>query len=392
MYLICLLVLLSVSCVQSDAYVTHHLENLCNSVDDEGEISIPAWGAAILKLGHQPKYTVTSAGTPIISKIGDCTVNVEAEEGFGLTLVVEDMNIRGIKDRTINKMICDEYMKFSTSGKWKSLINKVTPGNPFKSKTSRLLCGKSHNAGDNIKDISLRRLNEHLSATEGNIFYTKNSNIEVIFSQHPYVSINNSFTLILTSYKRTLESCEGRFRCSGSNIYCVNEAFECDNHINCAFPGSGGDENPILCPVEQTPTLSTSTIIIILACLSGVALLLFYICVLKSKRKVVTEYPQDNINGPQAAARQQSLPMYEAVVAFHTEHSDAISIGPTPVDPKDVPPSYDQLFPDGPPKQEKDVEESAAIESSADNLTPPSGTVSAEESAKNPVLGSENIS
>ncbi|CAL4097935.1 unnamed protein product [Meganyctiphanes norvegica] len=347
---------------QLENYTTYHLESICKQKESEGKISIPPWGAAILKIGHSMAYDGSQAST----KIHKCNVNVVTAKGFGLAAVVEDMNIRGIKDRTTNQMECDDYVQFTTVGssKFHNILNKVLPGDPFKDKSSKRLCGQRHNAGDNIKKIRLEEI-----STQASIFHTRNPNIEVSFhqDQNPYQTVNNSFTLVLTTFRHQSDtefsiSCDDRFKCMGPEVYCINEAFQCDNHINCAFPNSGRDE---LCktygPSPHPVFSTTTTIITTLACIVGAGLVvccLFTIVMkIKSKRRTVTDYPMDDVQGSQGEMlpqlhlqRQQTLPRYEAVVMADAEHWNSINIEPTPVDPKDVPPSYEHLFPNGPPK------------------------------------------
>lgn len=40
-------------------------------------------------------------------------VRVKTQEGFGLAAVIEDMRIRGRKDRETNGWVCEDYVKVS---------------------------------------------------------------------------------------------------------------------------------------------------------------------------------------------------------------------------------------------------------------------------------------
>nr|XP_045613585.1 uncharacterized protein LOC123767702 isoform X2 [Procambarus clarkii] len=335
-----------------DGYDVYHLgQNLCEDENDKETITIGPWKAAIIKVGHLK----TKDGLPVSHKIHKCKVTAERKEDFGLAAVIEEMKIQASVDKRTNGWVCDgDYVKLSTSGT--SFISKLLdsfPWDTFKSKSTEELCG-------------LRKKKQLFSeiGANANVFSTVSSNLEVYFhqSQNNGYSLNNSFTIVITAFKytRDKEACQGKFKCTGNENFCIDQRYMCDNHLNCGFPSGGGDE--VRCSVRAVyqPVFSTTTTIITaLAGVVGAGLVIccLFTIIMKAKSRSATPSgtpvpPGGQTQVPSAPAlqRQHTLPPYEAVVMSDANQSWKSNAPPCP-EVGEYPPSYEMLFPEGPPKE-----------------------------------------
>ncbi|XP_042894044.1 uncharacterized protein LOC122267908 isoform X2 [Penaeus japonicus] len=330
--------------VIATSYNIYHLESssMCGYGDSKASVYISPWDASILKFGYTG---------PAVRNIHRCKVRVKTQEGFGLAAIIEDMKIRGRKDKETNGWLCEDYVKMSTSGS--SIIYKfldtVLPGDLFKSKTTKELCGTQHNRGDGNSSFRFSEV-----GSNANVLSTLASHLTIDFHQEQSnrSPVNNSFSIVITTYKHDSdkEACQGKYMCKGNSAYqyCIHPSYECDTHFNCAFPYSGSDEQR--CREEPHPLFSMTTIIITtLAGIVGVGLvvccLFTFIMRARSRTTTPTGTPVEASAPP--LQRQHTLPCYEAVVKSDGRQAWGASAPPSPVE---CPPNYHALFPNGPPK------------------------------------------
>lgn len=331
----------------SSNYEKRQLESfqMCGFGGSEASLYISPWHAAILTVGEDFQAA---------RNIHRCKVRVKTQEGFGLAAVIEDMRIRGRKDRETNGWVCEDYVKMSTSGTsvLYKFLDTVLPGDLFKSKTTKELCGVQQNRGDGNSSFRFSEV-----GSNANILSTLASHLTIEFHQEKSNDnpVNNTFTIVITTYKHDsdkvfAEACQGKYVCKGNNEYqyCIHPRYKCDSHFNCAFPYSGSDEQG--CRAIQHPIFSMTTIII--TTLAGIVGLGLIVCCLftiimraRSRTTTPTGTPIEASAPP--LQRQHTLPRYEAVVK-----SDARQDwGPdAPPSPSEFPPNYHALFPNGPPK------------------------------------------
>ncbi|XP_068248957.1 uncharacterized protein [Palaemon carinicauda] len=344
-------------CVQStftrDSYVTHDLESfqLCGHGKEEGNVMIKPWGAVILKVGHR----LDKDGSQASHSIHNCKVSVSTPEGYGIVAVIEDMKLQG-KRNSDNGWDCeDDYVKLSTvsSSTIAKVLDKLLPGDLFKKKATEELCG--------IRLAESRRFSE--VGTSANVFHTLSNSIEVDFHQGQKNRniVNNSFTIVVTTFmpKGSDDRCDGQYTCPGNNNYCINSAYVCDGHANCAFSSGGDETNCQDDSVSQQPMFTaTTTIIMTLGCIVGLGLVVccLFTIIMRAKSRNTTRAGtpvRTSVCLHDATAppldRQHTLPGYEAVVMSDIEGENKESVPPTPA-VGEYPPAYDQLFPDGPPK------------------------------------------
>ncbi|XP_042208720.1 uncharacterized protein LOC121856987 isoform X2 [Homarus americanus] len=352
LYSVFVLCLYIQSLVCAGGYETYHLESmgLCKHDKEEASIFIKPWKAAILKVG----YLIDSNGTPSSHKIHKCKINVNTADDFGLAAVIEHMKIQGTHDKLTHGWVCQkDYIKLSTSGTHiVSKLLSIFSGERIKSKTTQELCGT-------------RKQNQHFSevGSSANVLSTVANNLEVLFhqGQSNRYSVNNSFTVVITSFKHTKddEVCQGKYMCTGNKNYCIDPEYVCDQHYNCAFPSGGGDEvqctdKPVPYPIFST----TTTIITTLAGIVGAGLVVccIFTIIMKVRSRNSspsgTSVPQTGlspITSVPALQRQHTLPPYEAVVMSDASQSWKNN-APTHSEVGEIPPSYHMLYPEGPPK------------------------------------------
>lgn len=348
-------------CVHStftrEPYETYELESfsLCSHGKEEGSLIIRPWGAMLLKVGHK----LEKDGSQASQSIHNCKVHINTKEGFGMVAVIEDMKLQGKRNRD-NGWDCEgDYVKLSTVSSLTivKVLDKIVPGDIFKKKATEELCGIRHAGSQRFSEVG----------TSANVFYTLSNSLEVDFHQNQKSRniVNNSFTIVVTTFMPQgsevfTERCDGRYICPGSNNYCIDNALVCDGHSNCAFSSGGADESNCQdAAVSQLPMFSaTTTIIMTLACIVGLGLVVccLFTIIMRAKSRnttragtpVPTSVSLHDATAP-PLERQQTLPGYEAVVMSDMEGDHKESVPPTPA-VGEYPPSYDQLFPDGPPK------------------------------------------
>ncbi|XP_063592053.1 uncharacterized protein LOC134769288 isoform X2 [Penaeus indicus] len=328
----------------SSNYDTYQLESfrMCGIGASDASVYISPWQAIILRVGDDFQAA---------RNIHRCKVRVTTQKGFGLAAVIEDMRIRGRKDKETNGWLCEDYVKMSTSGG--SFVSKfldtVLPGDLFKSKTTKELCGIQQNKGDSNSSFRFSEV-----GSSANILSTLTNQLTVEFHQERSNDnpVNNTFTIVITTYKHDSdkEACQGKYMCKGSGEYqyCIHPRYECDSHFNCAFPYSGSDEQR--CRVIQHPIFSMTTIIITtLATIVGLGLIVccLFTIIMRARSRTTTPTGTPIEASAPPLQRQHTLPLYEAVVKSDGRQG----WGPDdPPSPNEFPPNYHALFPNGPPK------------------------------------------
>ncbi|XP_047495142.1 uncharacterized protein LOC125043188 isoform X2 [Penaeus chinensis] len=328
----------------SPNYELYQLESfrMCGFGGSEASVYISPWDAIILRVGDDFQAA---------RNIHRCKVRVKTKEGFGLAAVIEDMRIRGRKDKETNGWLCEDYVKMSTSGSsiFYKFLDTVLPGDLFKSKTTKELCGTQQNKGDSNSSFTFSEV-----GTNANILSTLNSDLTLEFHQDQSNDnpVNNTFTIVITTYKHVSdkEACQGKYLCKGSSAYqyCIHPRYECDSHFNCAFPySSGSDEQR--CRAIQHPIFSITTIIITtLATIVGLGLIVccLFTFIMRARSRTTTPTGTPIEASAPPLQRQHTLPHYEAVVKSDGRQG----WGPEdPPSPNAFPPSYHALFPNGPP-------------------------------------------
>ncbi|KAG0712224.1 hypothetical protein GWK47_018960 [Chionoecetes opilio] len=206
--------------------------------------------------------------------------------------------------------------------------------------------------------------------SNADVFSTIANNIEVTFHQSKSKTspVNNSFRIVITTFKYIKEvafseACRGKYPCRGSENYCISPEYVCDSHYNCAVPSGGGDEVKCKDPSTYSSIFSTTTTIITsLASIVGAAFLIGCIITLAKKMHAQSSSPSrsttprpglmSDVSAP-PMQRQHTLPPYEAVVMADADPSWKPSTPETPA-AGELPPNYESLFPDGPPKNQSD--------------------------------------
>lgn len=177
----------------SSNYEKRQLESfqMCGFGGSEASLYISPWDAAILTVGEDFQAA---------RNIHRCKVRVKTQEGFGLAAVIEDMRIRGRKDRETNGWVCEDYVKMSTSGTsvLYKFLDTVLPGDLFKSKTTKELCGVQQNRGDGNSSFRFSEV-----GSNANILSTLASHLTIEFHQEKSNDnpVNNTFTIVITTYK-----------------------------------------------------------------------------------------------------------------------------------------------------------------------------------------------
>ncbi|XP_050727019.1 uncharacterized protein LOC127003979 isoform X1 [Eriocheir sinensis] len=337
-------------------YETYKLDSfrLCGSGKESGSFYIRPWKAAILTFGNPPDSNLPPPGRDI----HECKVSITTQKDFGLGAVVQDLSIKATLNKHTNGWECDgDYIQISTAGT--STISKLLGllSVDFKSKKTQELCGKR---------TGKPRFSE--VGSNADVFSTLAHNIDVEFHQalRKTTPVNNSFRIVITTFKHIKEvafsdACQGQYQCRGSENYCINPEYVCDSNYNCAVPLGGGDELKCKDPELYHPVFSTTTTIITaLAAIVGGGFLLGCIITLvkkmhsrrSSQSRSVTPRPGllSDVSAP-PMQRQHTLPPYEAVVMADADPSWKSSpLDPLP--PGELPPNYESLFPDGPPKSQ----------------------------------------
>ncbi|KAK3853416.1 hypothetical protein Pcinc_040041 [Petrolisthes cinctipes] len=318
---------------------------LCNDGREEGEITIAPWRAAIIKFGESNDTNAS----PHRRSIHKCKLVVKTDESFGLAALIEEMRIPGSINKNTNAWECDgDYIKMSTVGStpFTQLLDLIV-----KSKTTEHLCG------NRTKKNMLTEV-----GANANILSTSGNKLEVFFhqSKRKATPINNYFNIIITTYTHhNTRGCGDEFSCRGTDNYCIGDLYRCDGHYNCAFQRGRGDEYQCTGDLPPHPIFSTTTTIItVLASIVGAGFVLGLIVTII--RKCCTNNNNNNAEGTMIGGgvgrrggratapplhRQQTLPPYEAVVMADV---GKVITPPSPAVPE-VPPSYNSLFPEGPP-------------------------------------------
>ncbi|KAK7068554.1 hypothetical protein SK128_004759 [Halocaridina rubra] len=338
-------------------YDTYELESfgLCSDGKEESSVYIIPWKSVILKVGHK----LEKDGSQASHRIHKCKIRISTQEEFGLVAVIEDMKLRGKRNKN-NGWDCEgDYVQLSTLGTstFAKILDRLLPGDLFKSKKTEELCGVRVAGSPRFSEVG----------TSANVLSTLSNNLEVEFHQKQNTRhfINNSFSIVVTTFKHEsqedfTESCRGRHMCSG-NQYCIHPDYVCDGHLNCALPSGGNDEST--CPVtgvsHQPMFSATTTIIMTLASIVGVGLVvccLFTIIMRAKSRNSTpsgTPVPPSFLSGEATAPpleRQNTLPHYEAVVMSDMDGEQKVKVSLTPQQAGEYPPTYDELYPDGPPQ------------------------------------------
>ncbi|XP_044754798.1 uncharacterized protein LOC123313822 isoform X2 [Coccinella septempunctata] len=238
-----------------------------------------------------------------------CTFKVGYPSGTdGVIAVIQSLTMR--RNNTSGK--CIDFIQFEAKDSSKS--------NPF--------CGhfnvvsKMSGEANLVDDFNF-----------GNSFRTKRHkmHVHIIFGREPNCSPE---TLNDLTYRP----------CSDKSSFCIYDGFFNDGYVNCPLPGCV-DEGSCLkfVTLEKVPTIGTKLLVSSLSFLS-VLFITFLISIWACKKHKVACF-SDHFSHPSRMRQNRDTEMYEQGTTRSTQRDITPNAPPIEID-KDLPPKYEDLFPD----------------------------------------------
>ncbi|KAK7076660.1 hypothetical protein SK128_027147 [Halocaridina rubra] len=320
-----------------------------------------AKSAAILRLTDKDSY----AFSPM-----NCIITFKASKHSwsGLTGVLEEVDLRRYEsngDHHLDQSQCIDYIKIQSSGD--------SSGMPKDEQ-----CGSwSVSPAENLSHIGFRRSLFGYCPNPpapSSIIRCGVSELKVLVSvgQRDYSSLrrgkpwrsHRGFTFVVTAYRYSfgekgctdgLQSC-GKMDYHGYQHHCVHKSLWCDHHINCGQPRNNDE---LSCHSDE---MLSGLVTVMVGPWVGAALLIFLVvsAVVYWRRAI----PFPSLRIPQPQDHNSYAESYEVSSTMSSAHHMAIQVRvvcnsahgihtprTSPWQASDLPPSYESLFPQGPPPQ-----------------------------------------
>ncbi|XP_028049040.1 uncharacterized protein LOC105837707 [Monomorium pharaonis] len=320
-------------------YNEYRLESdrICHLLNKKHTLDMRNGAAAIVNPHHMFDHWVVKADR-------NCTFVFRTSRGEGLFAVIQRMFFRREGDH------CIDYVRFKRSdghytSKFCGKINRSETmylsvpepdDNSGKASDSRSYNYDMYAEYDPIKQWKPWQIDIGSATIETEIFISKTPSDQVL-----------DLVIAYTPYKNCIQADLDQYKPVGNNS-CIRKEYICDRIYNCPF-GICSDE--VNCPVssDRHPKDDTATKVTVGAVTTMIlCFIIFVMCLWICKKSQKLCWSSD-CAGPNVCSRPVSLPDADAVQgsnrAVPTAPMLEVAVS-SPVADKDLPPSYDSLFPE----------------------------------------------
>lgn len=325
------------SCARYVNYNEYHLESerVCHALNRKHTLDLRNGAGAIITPHHMfDRWHVTADRR--------CTFVFKTSKGEGLFAVVQKMAFRREGDQ------CIDYVRFKRSdGHYTSKFC----GEIDRSQTMYLPVPEPEDNSENANDSRSHNYDmyaEYDPIKKFKLWNTESATIETeIFISKGKVPDGQSLDLVLvfTPYKNCTQAEAEEYKPVGHNN-CIRKEYLCDKIYNCPF-GVCSDE--VNCAPDRYPKDDTATKVTVGAVTTMIlCFIIFVMCLWICKKSQKLCWSTD-CAGPNVCSRPVSLPDADVGQGSNRGVPTApmleVAVS-SPVADKDLPPSYDSLFPE----------------------------------------------